>query len=315
MTKIVTFSERILGIYSGSRLDYVVAQIFPEHSRNHIKNWILLGALTMDGKSVKPSTILKGGELIELYIEEQENKSNEPESIPLSIVWEDESILVINKPHGLVVHPGAGNKKGTLLNALLNYEKDLGYLPRAGIVHRLDKDTSGIMMVAKTEVAYLNLVNQLKERTVRRKYLALVVGSPISGGIIDEPIGRHPVNRTKQSVIDSGKRAITEYKIKSRLGGYTLLSVLLKTGRTHQIRVHLSFKNFPIVGDKVYGIKKRFAPGTSEEKKRFIGEFSRQALHAQALSFIHPIKDKKISLSTELPNDFKNLIKNLEKDL
>ena len=228
MTKIVTFSERILGIYSGSRLDYVVAQIFPEHSRNHIKNWILLGALTMDGKSVKPSTILKGGELIELYIEEQENKLNEPEDIPLSIVWEDESILVIDKPHGLVVHPGAGNKKGTVLNALLNYEKDLGYLPRAGIVHRLDKDTSGIMMVAKTEVAYLNLVNQLKERSVRRKYLALVVGSPISGGIIDEPIGRHPVNRTKQSVIDSGKRAITEYKIKSRLGGYTLLSVLLK---------------------------------------------------------------------------------------
>jgi 23S rRNA pseudouridine1911/1915/1917 synthase len=210
-----------------------------------------------------------------------------------------------------VVHPGAGNADGTLVNGLLNYSSDQGFLPRAGIVHRLDKDTSGIMVVAKTEVSYLNLVGQLKERTVKREYLALVVGQPVSGGVINRPIGRHPKHRTKQAVVESGKEAITDYKIKEKLHGYSLLLASLKTGRTHQIRVHFSSKDFPIVGDPLYGGKRKFAPGTSEDLKKEISELNRQALHAYSLSFIHPVDQNIITNTAPMPNDMKKLIKNL----
>ena len=314
MTKTITFSKKIDSIYSGLRLDAVIAKLCPEFSRNHIKNWILDGSLVLDGKETKPRKIIKGGELVEINVQEEIPDQFQPQNINLSIIWEDESVLVVNKPPGLVVHPGAGNKSGTLLNALLYHEKDLGYLPRAGIVHRLDKDTSGIMVVAKTERAYLNLVNQLKERTVKREYWAIVVGVPISDGIIEEPVGRHPKLRKKQAVTLSGKPAITEYKVHKKLGGYTLLKAYLRTGRTHQIRVHLAFKNFPIVGDNLYGARKRFASGTSEKQRSVIGLFNRQALHAKSLSFKHPVSNTIINLKTELPKDFKYLIQCLEEN-
>jgi len=314
MTKTITFSKKIDSTYSGLRLDSVIAKLCPEFSRNHIKNWILDGSLVLDGKETKPRKIIQGGELVEINVQEEIPDQFQPQNINLSIIWEDESVLVVNKPPGLVVHPGAGNKSGTLLNALLYYEKDLGYLPRAGIVHRLDKDTSGIMVVAKTERAYLNLVNQLKDRTVKREYWAIVVGVPISGGIIEEPVGRHPKLRKKQAVTLSGKPAITEYRVHKKLGGYTLLKAYLRTGRTHQIRVHLAFKNFPIVGDNLYGARKRLASGTTEKQRSVIESFNRQALHAKSLSFKHPVSNTIINLETELPKDFKYLIQCLEEN-
>jgi 23S rRNA pseudouridine1911/1915/1917 synthase len=313
MTKTIKLSLSVGSENSGIRLDSAMAKLCPEYSRNHIKKWILGGSLLLNELKVKPKTILKEGDIIELNAKEEILSQDKPEKIPLSIIAEDEAILILDKPSGLVVHPGAGNRNGTLLNALLNYDKNLALLPRAGIVHRLDKDTSGIMVVAKTESSFLNLVKQLKNRTVQREYLALVVGSPISAGTIDEPIGRHPKLRTKQAVIHSGKFAVTEYKIVKRLDGYTLLNAYLKTGRTHQIRVHFAYKKMPIVGDGVYGNRKRLAPNTTDEQRKFIENFKRQALHAQSLSFRHPISGDLKKYKTGLPKDFTKLIECLEK--
>jgi len=296
---------------SGLRLDVLSAKYFPEFSRAHIQRWVKEGNLLLNNEKIKPRQIVTVGDLITVEVSEEINSKDLPEDIDLDIIWEDEEVLVLNKPAGLVVHPGAGNAEGTLVNGLLNYSSDQGFLPRAGIVHRLDKDTSGIMVVAKTEVAYLNLVGQLKERTVKRDYLALVVGQPVSGGVINEPIGRHSKHRTKQAVVGSGKEAITDYKIKEKLHGYSLLLASLKTGRTHQIRVHFSSKDFPIVGDPLYGGKRKFAPGTSEDLKKEISELNRQALHAYSLSFIHPVDQNIITNTAPMPNDMKKLIENL----
>ena len=237
---------------------------------------------------------------------------DEPEEIPLDILHEDSDILVINKPAGLVVHPGSGNPTGTLVNGLLAHDKNLSFLPRAGIVHRLDKDTSGIMVVAKTEPAYLDLVDQLKKRTVKRTYLALVVGVPISNKVIDEPIGRHPKIRTKQAVSKNGKEAITRISLKESYQLYSLLEVNLETGRTHQIRVHLAHIGFPIIGDPVYGGRKRFAAGSSEKIMKIISEFKRQALHAYDLGLIHPKSSCEMSFRAPIPRDFTDLIKCLK---
>ena len=296
---------------SGKRLDVLAAKYFSEFSRAHIQRWVKEGSLLLNNKKIKPRQIVTSGDSITVEVSEEINSKDLPEDIDLDIIWEDEEVLVLNKPAGLVVHPGAGNAEGTLVNGLLNYSSDQGFLPRAGIVHRLDKDTSGIMVVAKTEFAYLNLVGQLKERTVKRDYLALVVGQPVSGGVINEPIGRHPKHRTKQAVVGSGKEAITDYKIKEKLHGYSLLLASLKTGRTHQIRVHFSSKDFPIVGDPLYGGKRKFAPGTSENLKKEILELNRQALHAYSLSFIHPVDQYIITNTAPMPNDMKKLINNL----
>ena len=296
---------------SGKRLDVLAAKYFSEFSRAHIQRWVKEGSLLLNNKKIKPRQIVTAGDSIIVEVSEERNSKDLPQDIDLDIIWEDEEVLVLNKPAGLVVHPGAGNTEGTLVNGLLNYSSDQGFLPRAGIVHRLDKDTSGIMVVAKTEVSYLNLVGQLKERTVKRDYLALVVGQPVSGGVINEPIGRHPKHRTKQAVVGSGKEAITDYKIKEKLHGYSLLLASLKTGRTHQIRVHFSLKDFPIVGDPLYGGKRKFAPGTSEDLKKEILELNRQALHAYSLSFIHPVDQNIITNTAPMPNDMKKLIENL----
>ena len=311
MSRKISLFKKVMPEDSGQRLDVLAAKYFSEFSRAHIQRWVKEGSLLLNNKKIKPRQIVTSGDSITVEVSEEINSKDLPEDIDLDIIWEDEEVLVLNKPAGLVVHPGAGNTEGTLVNGLLNYSSDQGFLPRAGIVHRLDKDTSGIMVVAKTEFAYLNLVGQLKERTVKRDYLALVVGQPVSGGVINEPIGRHPKHRTKQAVVDSGKEAITDYKIKEKLHGYSLLLASLKTGRTHQIRVHFSSKDFPLVGDPLYGGKQKFAPGTSEDLKKEISELNRQALHAYSLSFIHPVDQNIITNTAPMPNDMKKLIENL----
>ena len=311
--KKITISYETNSLDSGERLDSVTAREFTQFSRAHIQKWIKEGQLLLDGKSVKPKQLLKTNQLISIDALEEPVLEDKPENIPIDIIFEDKDIIVLNKHPGFVVHPGAGNPKGTLVNALLHHDKELGFLPRAGIVHRLDKDTSGIMVVAKNEISYLNLVSQLKDRKVNRSYLALVVGEPLSGSTINEPIGRHPKLRTKQAVNAKGKEAITTFKIQEKLNGYSLLNVSLETGRTHQIRVHLAFIGFPILGDSVYGGRKKFASGTSESLKTEILKFSRQALHAEKLEFIHPASGKLVNYSAKAPKDLIKLIELLNK--
>jgi len=312
MKKNITLSYKTVEKDVAERLDFVTARELTQFSRVHIQRWIKDGKLLLDGEIVKPKQLLKVNQLISVETSEEPTLEDEPEDIPIEIIFEDADIIVLNKQPGLVVHPGAGNRTGTLVNALLHHDEELSFLPRAGIVHRLDKDTSGVMVVAKNEFSYLNLVTQLKERKVNRHYLAIVVGEPLSGSTINEPIGRHPKLRTKQAVTDAGKEAITNYKIKERMGGYTLLNVSLETGRTHQIRVHLAFINFPILGDSVYGGRKKFAAGTTEAVKKEILKFPRQALHAEKLEFIHPQSGKKVNYSAKTPKDLLHLIELLK---
>ncbi len=312
MKKNITLSYKTKEKDVAERLDFVTAREFTQFSRVHIQRWIKDGKLLLDGGIVKPKQLLKVNQLISVETLEEPTLEDEPEDIPIEIIFEDADIIVLNKQPGLVVHPGAGNRTGTLVNALLHHDEELSFLPRAGIVHRLDKDTSGIMVVAKNEFSYLNLVSQLKERKVNRYYLAIVVGEPLSGSTINEPIGRHPKLRTKQAVTDAGKEAITNFRIKERMGGYSLLNVSLETGRTHQIRVHLAFINFPILGDSVYGGRIKFAAGTTEAVKKEILKFPRQALHAEKLEFIHPKSGKKVNYSAKIPKDLIQLIEFLK---
>ena len=312
MKKNITLSYKTVEKDVAERLDFVTAREFTQFSRVHIQRWIKEGKLLLDGEIVKPKQLLKVNQLISVETSEEPTLEDEPEDIPIEIIFEDADIIVLNKQPGLVVHPGAGNRTGTLVNALLHHDEELSFLPRAGIVHRLDKDTSGVMVVAKNEFSYLNLVSQLKERKVNRHYLAIVVGEPLSGSTINEPIGRHPKLRTKQAVTDAGKEAITNFRIKERMGGYSLLNVSLETGRTHQIRVHLAFINFPILGDSVYGGRKKFAAGTTEAVKKEILKFPRQALHAEKLEFIHPQSGKKVNYSAKTPKDLLHLIELLK---
>ena len=312
MKKSISLSYKTIEEDAGERLDSVIAREFTQFSRAHIQKWIKDGKLLLDGEIVKPKQPLKINQFISVEALEEPTLEDGPEDIPLEIIFEDNEIIILNKQPGLVVHPGAGNQTGTLVNALLYHDEELRFLPRAGIVHRLDKDTSGIMVVTKNEFSYLNLVSQLKERKVNRHYLAIVVGEPLSGLTINEPIGRHPKLRTKQAVTEAGKEAITNFKIKERMGGYTLLNVSLETGRTHQIRVHLAFINFPILGDSVYGGRKKFAAGTTEAEKKEILKFPRQALHAEKLEFIHPTSGKSVNYSAKSPKDLTQLIELLK---
>ena len=293
-------------------MDLVAAKQFSDYSRGHIQKWIKNGDLLVNNQEVKTKHSLQLNDVISVDFWEEPQLGDQPEAIPLDIIFEDEEIMIINKSVGMVVHPGSGNPDGTLVNALLAHEESLGFLPRAGIVHRLDKDTSGLMVVAKKEAAYLNLIEQLKERSVKRTYMAIVVGVPISNKIINEPIGRHPKTRTKQAVVKNGKEAITRVSLSESFQGYSLLRVNLETGRTHQIRVHLSHAGYPIVGDSVYGARKQFAPGSTEGLKNIISSFTRQALHASELELIHPSSKKLVSFEAELPEDMARLIGQLK---
>ena len=248
----------------GQRVDQITAKQFPDYSRAHIQRWIKDGDLLVNSKEVKSKYIMQTDDAVSVNFLEESQLIDLPEDIALDVIFEDTEILIINKPAGLVVHPGSGNKTGTLVNALLAHDENLSFLPRAGIVHRLDKDTSGLMVISKTESSYLNLVEQLKERSVTRTYLAMVVGVPVINKTINEPIGRHPKIRTKQAVNQNGKEAITRFSILENLDGYSLLKVNLETGRTHQIRVHLSHIGFPIIGDPLYGSRSKFSRGSSD---------------------------------------------------
>ena len=304
----ISISKKLSSNLSGLRIDVLIAKEYPQYSRTHIKRWIEKGWLTLDGNTVRPSTKVKGNEIVKIKAEKEELTTDSPEKIPLDIIFEDKDLIILDKPSNLVVHPGAGNKTGTLVNGLLGYNEDLVSLPRAGIVHRLDKNTSGLLITAKNEITYLDLVKQIQQRSVIKKYLALVVGEPISGGRINTNIGRHPKFRTKQAVVEKGKEAITSYKIVKKYKGYSLLKVSILTGRTHQIRVHFSHMGYPIVGDKTYGGKSKYPKGISPLLREKIDQFPRQALHASELEFIHPRTKQKVNFKISLPKDILELI-------
>lgn len=293
------------------RLDVAAARLFPEYSRARLQQWIRSGELTVDGRQVKPREKLKGGEKMELKAKITHLVTT-PENIDLNIVYEDQDILVLNKPAALVVHPGAGNPGGTLMNALLFYCPQLSLVPRAGIVHRLDKDTTGLMVVAKTLESQFSLVRQLEARSVQRTYQAVVYGQLSRNGEINAPIARHSVQRTKMAIQMNGKEAITRYRTLKTYAEHTHLQLNLKTGRTHQIRVHLAHLRYPVVGDPVYGGGFRQPGMDNPDLGDFLRLFSRQALHASHLSFIHPSSKETIAFEVPLPEDFKSLLALLE---
>ena len=296
--------------YGGLRLDNALVKLFPDYSRARIQKWIKNGDATVNGKNMRPKDVVTGGENVLIDVQLTDEVSFDPEAIALDIVFEDDELIVINKPAGLIVHPGAGNPTGTMANALLHHLPEILAVPRVGIVHRLDKDTTGLLVVAKDLKSHAHLVEQLQRRTVSRKYIALVYGELISGGTVDEPIGRHSVDRKRMAVKPSmGRPAITHYRIRKKFNGFTLLDVKLETGRTHQIRVHMAHIKYPIVGDRVYGRKMNAGKNSTLLK---LSNFSRQALHAAELSFIHPKKQSEITFSAPLPQDFQELIEILE---
>lgn len=294
--------------YRGYRLDKALAKLFPHHSRNRLQQWIQEQRVWVDGEWVKQKYTLSGGEWIEIDAVIVAEAESQPEKMPLEIIFEDNALIVINKPAGLVVHPGAGNHSGTLLNGLLWHCKALAELPRAGIVHRLDKETSGLLVVAKTVAAQQSLVSQLQERSVMREYIALVNGAMVAGGTIDEPIGRHPVERKRMLVLPSGREAITHYRVTERFPDHTLLTVHLETGRTHQIRVHMAHIRHSIFADPVYGQRIRYPANCSAEGQQIIASFRRQALHAFRLAFMHPQTQQSVSWESPIPEDFSKLI-------
>jgi len=292
----------------GSRLDAAISEMLPELSRNKITSWIKSGEILIDSNQFKPKEKVLGGEIIEMNVSPNENTNWIAEDIELDIVFEDEQIFILNKPAGLVTHPGAGNTHGTLANGILFARPELNQLDRAGIVHRLDKDTSGLMVVAKTEHAKLSLIKQLESHSVSREYTAIVYGSMVTGGMVDEPIGRDSANRQKQAVTKGGKPAITHYRVIEKFKNFTLIKAILETGRTHQIRVHMSHIGHPLLGDFTYGGKVKFPKGATDELKVAIKEFPRQALHAKKLSIIHPRDNKELSWKSKLPEDLDTMI-------
>jgi 23S rRNA pseudouridine1911/1915/1917 synthase len=292
----------------GQRLDSCLAEMLPHLSRSKIALYIKTGDALINGHKFKPKDRAYGNEIINFSIKSNKNTQWFAENIPLNIVYEDEDILVINKPFGLVTHPGAGNWDGTLANALLYYNADLSKLDRAGIVHRLDKNTSGLMVIAKNLQSQKHLVDQLQSHSVEREYSAIVYGHMISGGTVNEPIGRDPRERVKQSVRINGKSAITHYRIIERFANHTHVKAILETGRTHQIRVHLSHVGYPLVGDPLYGGRVRFPKKSGNEIKQVLNAFQRQALHSKKLTLKHPTTGNLMTWKIELPDDMIGLL-------
>jgi len=299
---------------AGRRFDAVVAELFPEYSRSRLTDWIKSGDVLLDGAQARPRDPLRGGEIVTLTVVMETQTDAQPEDIPLDVLFEDEHLLVINKPVGLVVHPGAGNHSGTLVNALLYRDPSVAVLPRAGIVHRLDKDTSGVMVIARTIQAQTALVEQLSAREVHRQYLAVVVGALVSGGTATAGIDRHPRDRIRMAVREDGKEAITHYRLRERFRAHTALECRLETGRTHQIRVHMAHLRHPIIGDQLYGGALKLPKGASDELVAELRGFKRQALHAETLEFVHPITGEKITNSAPPPADMQALLHALRED-
>jgi len=295
-------------------VDKTLAEILPEYSRASIQKWLKLGFVNADGKNLKASQKIRGITCLNVQIPPVEPAEWIAQEADFSVVFQDDDLLVIDKPAGLVVHPGAGNPDNTLLNGLLYIDDSLRNLPRAGIVHRLDKDTSGLMVVARSEYARQHLIEQLKNRTVSRRYLALVNGVPVTGETIDQPVGRHAQDRLRMAVTTRGKEAITHTRVEAKYRAHALLEAALETGRTHQIRVHLSWRGFSLVGDAVYGSRVKLPPSASSQLITALQQFSRQALHAKKLELIHPRKEKTMSWESTLPEDMQTLINYLVAD-
>jgi 23S rRNA pseudouridine1911/1915/1917 synthase len=313
MTERVELQANVPQEMHGSRLDQVAAQLFPQYSRSRLQEWIRTGAVSVDGQQCRPRDKVAQGANVQIDAVLEAEVGWQGQDIALDIVYEDEAILVINKPAGLVVHPAAGHAEGTLVNALLAHAPELALLPRGGIVHRLDMETSGLLVVARTLPAHHHLVEQLQERTVKREYCALCIGAMTGGGTVDAPIGRHPRQRKKMAVIAmGGKPAITHYRLAQRFGHHTRITVNLETGRTHQIRVHMAHRNYPLIGDPLYGGRPRIPKGASDLLISTLRNFPRQALHARALGFIHPDTEEFVQFECPLPDDIQELIAVLE---
>jgi 23S rRNA pseudouridine1911/1915/1917 synthase len=297
---------------AGDRVDQAAAALWPDFSRSRLTGWLREGALTVDGEAVKPNRKVAGGELLVLDAVIEDHPGNpRPQAIDVSVLFEDRHLFIVDKPAGQVVHPGSGNPDGTLVNALLHHDPSLAKLPRAGLVHRLDKDTSGCLLIARTSAAHAALVAQLKRRDIHRHYQCLVWGEVIAGGTVDAPLGRHPVDRRRQVVRQDGRSAVTHYRVNRRLAGGTWLDVKLDTGRTHQIRVHMQHIGFPLVGDPTYG--RRGAPaGLAPAQREAWQRFGRQALHAARLTFEHPLDDGEVDVRSPLPADIAGLLEQLE---
>jgi 23S rRNA pseudouridine1911/1915/1917 synthase len=299
----------------GERLDQVAARLFSDYSRSRLQTWIRSGELLVDGRQYRPRDKVAAGQQLEIAAELVAEVSWRPQPIALDVVYEDDSIIVLNKPAGLVVHPAAGHADGTLVNALLEHAPELAQLPRGGIVHRLDMETSGIMVVARNLAAHHDLVAQLQARTVKREYCAVCIGAMTGGGTVDAPMGRHPRQRKKMAVLSAGgKPAITHYRVARRFAHHTRITVNLETGRTHQIRVHMAYRHYPLVGDPVYGGRPRIPAGASAELIAALRGFPRQALHARALGLLHPASGEQLEFECPLPGDLLGLLEVLERE-
>jgi len=299
---------------AGMRLDQALAQLFSEYSRSRLSHWLKAGNVRVNGQLLRGRDKVRGGERVEIEAELEELTVWEAEAIPLDIVYEDAQLIVINKPAGLVVHPAAGNPAGTLVNALLHHDPALSTIPRAGIVHRLDKDTSGLLVVAKTLPAQKSLVEQLQTRSLLREYEAVVTGVITAGGTVEAPIGRHPVHRKRMAVTPNGKPAVTHYRVVERFRAHSWIRCRLETGRTHQIRVHMAHIHYPLLGDPVYGGRLRLPKGCSETLANTLRGFRRQALHAGRLGLIHPQSGKTLEWKAGLPVDMEQLLAALRAD-
>ena len=299
----------------GERLDQAAARLFPDYSRSRLQTWIKRGELLADGEQCRPRDKVRSGAELTVDALLEDEVSWQAETVELDILYEDEAILVLNKPAGLVVHPAAGHADGTLVNALIGHAASMAQLPRGGIVHRLDMETSGVMVAAKTLSAHHHLVAQLQARTVKRQYCAVCIGAMTGGGTIDEPIGRHPRQRKKMAVVAAGgKPAITHYKVTRRFAHHTRIAVNLETGRTHQIRVHMAHRHYPLIGDPLYGGRPRIPKGASERLIEALRGFPRQALHAESLGLIHPVTGEAMQFDCPLPADMVELLQVLTEE-
>ncbi|MFV0450086.1 MAG: 23S rRNA pseudouridine(1911/1915/1917) synthase RluD [Vibrio sp.] len=315
MAQQIELTQTVKDSQLGQRLDQAVAELFADFSRSRLKEWLLDGKITVDGQVVtKPRTKVMGGEEITVQAELEDEVRWEPQDIPLNIVYEDDDIIVINKPRDFVVHPGAGTPDGTVLNALLFHYPPIAEVPRAGIVHRLDKDTTGLMVVAKNVPVQTRLVRELQKRNITREYEAIAIGKMTAGGMIDKPIGRHATKRTLMAVSPMGKPAVTHYRVAEHFREHTRIRLRLETGRTHQIRVHMSYLQHPLLGDTAYGGRARIPKGASQELTDMIRNFDRQALHAVMLKFEHPTTGEEMEFHAPVPEDMVILTEALRAD-
>jgi 23S rRNA pseudouridine1911/1915/1917 synthase len=299
---------------AGQRFDQILPEMFRGYSRAHLAGEVKAGRIRMDGREVPPRTLVHGGETVAWQRADEPVLGDRPEAIALDVVFEDADLLVVNKPAGLVVHPGAGNHAGTLLNALLHHDPALAQVPRAGIVHRLDKDTSGLLVVARTLPAQTSLVAMLAARDIHRRYVVIVNGVPVAGGTVDAPLDRHPTDRLRRAVRDGGRPAVTHYRVREKYRAHALLQCVLESGRTHQIRVHMAHAGWPLVGDPLYGNGLRLPRGAAPRLAELLRGFKRQALHAEHLAFAHPVTGEALAFDAEPPQDFLDLLDALRED-